>query len=75
MPDHLKKEGRCLILLSSINSPQEMILKFPHLSFRELDSEKLFYETLTVFEVKTNQIETNDTPTSDDRKIEAHQTT
>ena len=51
MPKHLKKGGYSLLLLSSINTPERLIEKFPSLSFKVVVEEKLFFETLTVFRV------------------------
>lgn len=54
LPEHLKQEGRCLLLVSSLNSPDRLIGEFPGLSFRQVATEKLFFETLIVFEVTSN---------------------
>lgn len=56
MPQHLKKRGLCLLLISSLNVAEKLTESFSNLSFRQVEAERLFFETLIVYEItlKTN---------------------
>lgn len=53
LPCHLEKEGVCYLLVSSLNSPLDIIenLKLENLSAKIIDSKKLFFEELFVFKI------------------------
>ncbi len=51
MPEHLREGGCSLLLVSSLNNPQDLAKRFPTLSFTPIETEKLFFETLTILKV------------------------
>ena len=51
MPEHLEEGGYILLLVSSLNNPQDFVERFPTVSFTPIETEKLFFETLTVLKV------------------------
>jgi len=48
MPGHLKKDGRCYLLLSSIDDPENVLKSYKHSVIAE---KSLFFERLYVFEI------------------------
>ncbi len=54
MPRYLEKGGYGLLLVSSLNNPQDLIEQFHELSFTPIEIERLFFETMTVFKVTPN---------------------
>ncbi|MFH0848944.1 MAG: HemK2/MTQ2 family protein methyltransferase [archaeon] len=63
LPEHLEKKGRCLLLVSSLNSPDKLIAEFPNLSFKQVAAENVFFEKLLVFEITVQSgLETGSSP-------------
>lgn len=48
MPGHLKKDGRCYLLLSSIDEPEILLRAYKH---RAIAEKRFFFERLCVFEI------------------------
>jgi release factor glutamine methyltransferase len=51
LSEHLSKNGFALLLLSSLNDPEDLKRAYPGLGFEALRQESLFFETLQVFKV------------------------
>jgi release factor glutamine methyltransferase len=48
MPKHLENDGRCYLLLSSIDKPESLLKRYKH---RAMAEKRFFFERLYVFEI------------------------
>jgi release factor glutamine methyltransferase len=55
LTQHLVENGRGILIVSSLNNPQNLIASHPGLSFRTIREAPLFFERLYVLEVKARK--------------------
>jgi release factor glutamine methyltransferase len=55
LPQHLSENGRGMLVLSSLNDPECLMMRYPSLSFKTLRERSLFFETLCVLETRVRR--------------------
>jgi len=55
LPQHLIENGRGVLVISSLNDPERLMMRHPDLSFKTLHERSLFFEKLYVLEATARQ--------------------
>jgi hypothetical protein len=55
LAQHLVENGRGMLVVSSLNDPERLMMRHPSLSFKTVRERSLFFEKLYVLEAKARQ--------------------